>query len=187
MLAITVSSFKRPCGTSVVQAGSNSIDASIKEDKSVRMFIAWLSRFWNIRPEERRAQDMYITLAHQSRNPFFFMQCEVPDTLDGRFEILVLHLFLASENSAELSQLLLEAFFTDMDRSLREMGVGDTGIGKRIQAMSEAAFGRLKSYKESWHNDVFLTESLQRNLYRGAPVSPDSLEKMKTYMRQWKS
>jgi cytochrome b pre-mRNA-processing protein 3 len=118
---------------------------------------------------KQRAREQYIALVQRSRNPFFYRDCAVPDTLDGRFEIIVLHLFLAlpQEQDDTARRLLLEAFFADMDRSLREMGVGDVGVGKRVHAMAEAAFGRLKAYGEAKGDAQAMREALRRNVYAG--------------------
>jgi len=157
---------------------------------------------------------MYIALVAQSRKPFFYVDCGVPDTLDGRFDIIVLHVFLALKNigghaapdsaSAEsplrgrreellrvpmknnqkISRLLMESLFDDMDRSLREMGVGDMGVSKRIKAMSKAAFGRIKAYTDAADDDS-LRDALMRNVYRGNPVAPQAVEALVKYIRNY--
>jgi cytochrome b pre-mRNA-processing protein 3 len=99
----------------------------------------------------------------------------VPDSLDGRFETLALHVFLVayrlkSASSAvapSLSRALLETFVTDMDRSLREMGVTDLGVGRRVKAMTEGLYGRIKAYEAALaeSDDAALGAALRRNLY----------------------
>src|SRR5271156_4707651 len=86
-------------------------------------------------PSKQQAHDAYLAIVAQSRDPVFYTDWHVPDTLDGRFDVIVLHMFLAltaHEKDAEFCRALSEFFFADMDRSLREMGVGDTGVGKRV-------------------------------------------------------
>lgn len=137
----------------------------------------------------RQAQEAYIALVEQSRKPFFYTDCAVPDTLDGRFEIILLHVFLALRGlkaeggQEEQSRLLQEALFDDMDRNLREMGVGDMGVGKRVKVMSRAAYGRLESYTLVWEDEQGLREALERNVYRGAQVAPAAVEKLLAYVR----
>jgi cytochrome b pre-mRNA-processing protein 3 len=129
-----------------------------------------------------RARQQYITLVRQSRNPFFYRDCAVPDTLDGRFEILVLHLSrtLRKEQDAKAKQWLLETFFADMDGSLREMGVGDMSVGKKMRVMAEAAFGRLKAYEEAWSSREALMNALRKNVYAGQAAQP-ALEALTDY------
>ena len=143
----------------------------------------------------------YIALLRAARNPFFFTALNVPDTIDGRFELIVLHLFLlqhrltnegglapyprhedgvtpAASGSLALRidkttgasetafcQFLSEAFFNDMDTSLREMGVADTGVSKRIKKMGKAYHGRLQAYTAGLNDATALRAALARNLY----------------------
>jgi len=111
-------------------------------------------------PLKQQAADAYMGIVAQSRQPVFYTDWQVPDTLDGRFDVLVLHLFLVlarcedsvGEDSGpagatSFSRALAEMFFADMDRSLREMGAGDTGVGRRVKAMAEAFYGRMQAYR----------------------------------------
>lgn len=140
---------------------------------------------------KREAQEVYIALVQQSRKPFFYTTCEVPDTLDGRFEVILLHIFLMLRlfkrqgGREALSRLLLECLFDDMDRSLREMGVGDMGVGKRVKTMSRAAYGRLEAYTQAFEDDGALSEALVRNVYRGAAIAPAALAALRDYMRNY--
>ena len=136
--------------------------------------LAQLQRFLLPRATERHAQHIYIALVEQARNPYFFEKLHVPDTLDGRFDMIVLHLtlvlsamkarFAAHPEWEVISRQLIEYFIADMDRSLREMGAGDTGIGKRIQKMTAAFYGRLNGY-EGVTTSADLKPILRRNVY----------------------
>lgn len=139
---------------------------------------------------KREAQELYIALVQQSRNPFLYTECAVPDTLDGRFDLIVLHVFLFLRlphlpEDRVMRRLLLESLFDDMDRSLREMGVGDMGISKRIKSMSKAAFGRLKAYAEASDSDDAMRAALLRNVYRGESPGDDVLGKLLVYVKDW--
>lgn len=111
----------------------------------------------------------------QARHPWLYEKCKVPDTLDGRFEMLVLHMFLFlrtvrkgskyPEEYEDFSQAMLELMFDDMDQALREMGVGDMGVGKRVKAMGEALFGRFDAYEAALHSKQEVYEALIRNVY----------------------
>ena len=139
----------------------------------------------------REAQELYIALVQQSRKAFFYTECAVPDTLDGRFEIILLHVFLklsalkAEGARPQLSRYLLESLYNDMDRNLREMGVGDMGVGKRVKTMSRAAYGRLEAYTQAQPDDAQMEAALRRNVYRGADVAPEPVRKLLNYIRQY--
>lgn len=125
----------------------------------------------------------------QARKPFFYAELAVPDTLDGRFEMIVLHLFLLQHRllreptNAEFARHLSEAFFDDMDRSIRELGVADTGVGKRIKAMGKAYNGRLQVYEAGLNDADAMRAALARNLY-GTLGEGDVavLDRMRRYM-----
>ena len=118
----------------------------------------------------------------------FYTDWQVPDTLDGRFDIIVLHMFLvlsAVEKNAEFCRALSELFFADMDRSLREMGVGDTGVGIRVKNMAQAFYGRLKAYgKQAIGDETALAEALRRNVWRDQPVADEAVTALAAYMRR---
>ena len=132
----------------------------------------------------------YIALLRASRNPFFFTQLGVPDTLDGRFELIVLHLFLLQHrllntNNEAFLQFLSEAFFNDMDASLRELGVADTGVSKRIKKMGKAYHGCLQVYAASVNDPTTLRAALARNVY-GTVENGDvaALDRLGNYVEQ---
>ena len=93
-------------------------------------------------------ETIYGMIVTQAREPSFYRDMAVPDTVNGRFDLLVLHLWLVlrrlrtTEAAASLSQALFDRFCNDMDDNLREMGVGDLTVPKRMQAFGEAFYGR---------------------------------------------
>src|ERR1700736_4352072 len=95
---------------------------------------------------------IYGMIVTQAREPSFYRDLGVPDTVNGRFDLLVLHLwmvlrrFKSVESDANLSQALFDHFCDDMDANLREMGVGDLTVPKRMQAFGEAFYGRAVAY-----------------------------------------
>lgn len=144
-------------------------------------------------PFAGEAHIAYGNVVMQARNPWFYKMQGVPDTVDGRFDLIVLHLFLAanrlqqevSTGTSEFIRVLSEVFFADMDRSLREMGSTDTGTGKRVKAMAQAFYGRLQSYEQSAANEHALKESLRRNLYRESnTVLPEQLSALADYVQR---
>lgn len=143
--------------------------------------LALLSRLFAPAPEALRAHGLYIATVARSRNPFFYDRLGVPDTLDGRFEMIALHLFLLlrrlraekGREAAGLSRALSEALFDDMDRSLREMGVGDTGVGRRIRHMADAFYGRVSAYEAALDGRESLRAAIARNVYGAAAAEAE--------------
>ncbi len=120
------------------------------------------------------AETVYAAIVAAARQPRFYAEWGVPDTVDGRFDMIVLHIYLVLQRlkteTPELCQQLTDLFFDDMDRSLREMGVGDLSVGKKVRRMAEAFHGRLNAYASAAEQgDQSLIEALQRNVYGGQP------------------
>ena len=124
---------------------------------------------------------VYSAIVAQSRQPVFYAQWGVPDTVTGRFDMISLHMALLfrrlrSETGGQkdFSQAVFDLFFRDMDRSLREMGVGDLGVPKKIQKMGNIFFGLLAAMNEAMdRGDVVALEGvLARNIYEGE-VTPN--------------
>src|SRR5215472_858253 len=137
---------------------------------------------------------LYRTTVEQARQPVFYAAYGVPDTLDGRYELIALHMFfvlhrLKIEGAAaqDLSQELFDTMFGDMDRSLREMGVADLGVARRIRAMAEALYGRMAAYEAGLAaDDGVLAAALRRNLFgtlRDTEPSPLALSAVCGYVR----
>lgn len=136
---------------------------------------------------------LYRCIVEQARQPDFYTRHGVPDSLDGRFDMIVLHTFLvmrrlrtiASPEASQLSQDLFDLLFADMDNNLREIGVGDLGVGKRVKKMAQAFYGRVEAYEAGLlaTDDAILTDALTRNLYGTTqPALPNQLA-MAAYMR----
>jgi cytochrome b pre-mRNA-processing protein 3 len=122
----------------------------------------------------REAADLaYQRVVEQSRKPVFFAEYGVPDTLDGRFELICLHAFLylhrlkaERPKASQLCQGFFDRMFTDFDRALREMGTSDLGVGKQVKRMARAFFGRIRAYEEGLAcDDSVLGSALARNLF----------------------
>ena len=104
----------------------------------------------------------------------------MPDTLDGRFELIVLHFFfvynlLKEKNKETLSEEITKIMFKDFDMSLREMGVGDLSVGKKVKRIAEGFYGRLDAYDVATLNagTESLSRALERNIYFGLEVKPE--------------
>ena len=143
------------------------------------------------RRRDRIGSDLYRAVLSQARQPRFYADLGVPDTLDGRFDLIVLHAFLVmrrlkdGDKTAETAtQALFDILFADLDSSLREMGVGDLGVGKRIKAMGQAFYGRTTAYDKALQgDDADLAEAIGRNLYGTAQPNPAQLAAMVVYTR----
>ncbi|MDE5444830.1 ubiquinol-cytochrome C chaperone [Bradyrhizobium sp. CSA207] len=118
---------------------------------------------------------IYGMIVTQAREPIFYRDLGVPDTVNGRFDLLLLHLWLllrrlrTVSGGAELSQVLFDRFCEDMDDNLREMGVGDQTVPKRMRAFGEAFYGRAKAYDEAMEDGgEALATAICKNILNGA-------------------
>lgn len=116
----------------------------------------------------------YDALTRTARDPVFFAHMNVPDTVMGRFEMLSIALILyfrrtaaAGEPVKAIAQALVEAFFEDLDHSMRELGIGDNGVPKRMKKLAGMFYGRLDSYARALEgNDTGALEAaLRRNIH----------------------
>ncbi len=127
------------------------------------------------------AERLYGAIVAAARQAKFYANWHVPDTLDGRFDMISLHVFLVLDRlrghgkaADDMRQRLTDTFFLDMDRSLREMGVGDLSVGKKVRKMAEVFYGRVKAYAAALEAGGDLDDALRRNVYAdvdGAPVA----------------
>jgi len=136
---------------------------------------------------------VYNDLVARARAEELYRKFGIPDTLDGRFEAIVLHLALflvatretlEQAGKAEMGRDLTLVFMKDMDRSLREIGVGDLSVGKQVKKMASAHHGRLKAYEEALTGKDTLTEltkALRRNLYRGQDIPKTKVSALADY------
>jgi cytochrome b pre-mRNA-processing protein 3 len=125
------------------------------------------------------APGLYGVIVTQARNPVFYRDLSVPDTVEGRFEMVVLHLALfvrglrgRGEAAAEMSQAVFDWFCQDMDRTLREMGVGDLSVSKKMRRIGEAFYGRAEAYDKGLDDPdrAGLSASVARNVFdHGTP------------------
>jgi len=130
----------------------------------------------------RRSRDRehkaYCEIVAQARQPVFYRDFLVPDTIDGRFDLIVAHAVLyfrrlrgEGREISEFSQSVFDLFFQDMDASLREMGVSDTRVPKKVKVMGEAFYGRADAYIPAIDDGDAeeLAEALGRNVYPDTP------------------
>ena len=152
------------------------------------MPLASLFRRNRYRPQAHAA---YTSIVEHARAPDFFLRLDVPDTLDGRFEMIALHMFLVLNRlkaehdvTEEFAQALFDSMFADLDRGLREMGESDMGVGKRVKEMAKGFYGRIAAYEKGLDgDDQILSEALKRNLYGTVQPSPQAVGVLVRYMR----
>lgn len=138
------------------------------------MLNALVSRIWpgNRQGHRDPARAIYASIVAQARQPLFYAKWGVPDTVEGRFEMIAAHAALlfrrlrGNDDEKLLAQDVFDTFFDDMDGSLREMGVGDIVVPKRIAAMGEALYGRAQAYGEGLDSEEpgALVDAVARNL-----------------------
>jgi cytochrome b pre-mRNA-processing protein 3 len=138
------------------------------------VMLGWLTGNPNV---QRKANELYGRVVSAARNVEFYRDFAVPDTPEGRFELVALHLFLAIERiKAEaaageaLAQRCIEAFVTDMDDCLREMGVGDLTVPKKVKRAAAAFYERSGAYRaglQAVDDDAALQSALRQYLYQG--------------------
>ena len=143
-------------------------------------------------PIRDAAELAYGLVVEQARKPEFFTAIGVPDTLDGRFELICLHAFLYLHRlkgekapAATLAQRFFDTMFADFDRSLREIGTGDLSVGRQVKRMAEAFYGRIRAYEDGLADgDAELRAALVRNLYGTISPTPEQVTRIAAYLRR---
>lgn len=109
------------------------------------------------KPAQAAGGKLYAATVPQARLPALYADLGVPDTPEGRFELFSLHVYLILERlkgqgpqAAETAQVLFDTYASALDNALRELGVGDLSVGKRMRKLGEAFFGRVKSYEAAF-------------------------------------
>ena len=129
---------------------------------------------------ERTGFELYTAAVAAARDPYFYADLGVPDTLDGRFDLVGLHACLLIRRLRALpapgpviAQAVFDAMFSDMDINLRELGVGDMTVARNVRAMWEAFHGRATAYDEALDDPdpAALEAALGRNVWRGGPAA----------------
>ncbi len=139
-------------------------------------------------PVRRAAQLLHESIAARARERIFYTRFNVTDSIDGRFDLFTLHAFLVLEALKEESGAgkavggqLVNFIFAGFEEALRELGVGDAGISRRIKAMANAFYGRLAAYEAAGSEGDFAA-ALTRNLYRRASAHGDESRALAHYM-----
>jgi cytochrome b pre-mRNA-processing protein 3 len=146
------------------------------------------------RPTPRSASiaALYGMIVAQARTPEFYRHYGVPDTVNGRFEMIALHTVLLLRRLGEeplplreLGQGIFDRFCDDMDASMREMGVGDLAVPRKMRRVGAAFYSRQAEYGEALAagDSLLLEAALARNVFGGAPASAEGVERLARYVR----
>ncbi|WP_371346161.1 ubiquinol-cytochrome C chaperone family protein [Ancylobacter sp. IITR112] len=148
-------------------------------------------RFFRRNDGGETIQRLYGAIVAHSRQPVFYTDYAVPDTIEGRFEMILAHAFLLfhrlkgeDEARRALGQGVFDAFCTDMDANLREMGVGDLTVPKKMKKVAEAFYGRIAAYEapiEAGDLDA-LTQAVLRNVHGSKPAHEGEARAFAHYM-----
>ncbi len=149
-------------------------------------------RLFRRSPAAATIDALYGVIVAQARLPVFYEDFGVADTVEGRFEMVVLHLALLlrrlnkDAQGSAIGQKLFDVFCRDMDHNLREMGVGDLSVPKKMKTLAEAFYGRSKAYEAalSGGDPAALAAALGRNVLPGGSRRPGDAERLARYARR---
>jgi cytochrome b pre-mRNA-processing protein 3 len=144
------------------------------------------------------AQHLYIACVDAARHESFYTQAPLPDNVTTRLEMIMLHVALIllrlktdAPRYDAASQALIEAFFSDMDRHFREVGIGDLKVGKRVRKLADLFYGRLAAYDVAFAQDTpegashALMQAIGRNVLREIPGAKEaSAQYIASYAQQ---
>lgn len=140
----------------------------------------------------RRAGELYGRVVASARQPEFYRDLGVPDTPEGRFELVALHLFVALERVKQhpdgnaIAQRAIERFIADMDDCLREMGVGDMAVPKKVKRAAGGFYERAGAYRDGLQktNDAVLCDAVSKYVFNGVTPLEGAPSTVAQYIRQ---
>ncbi len=151
----------------------------------------FLNKIFRSRPDRDAGFLIYGSIVAQSRQSSFFRDLGVEDSFEGRFEMLVLHVYLVlnrlkreGQAGDDVGQALFDTFFADLDTSMRELGVGDLSIAKKVKALASAFYGRVGTYDEAVRSNDRdgLSDALVRNVFGNDEASAGSADVLAGYV-----
>lgn len=140
----------------------------------------------------RQGAWIYNSVVEQARRPEFYESLDIPDTMDGRFDLIVLHagLYLprlknVKAEGKRLAQAMFDQMFANLEFNLRELGVGDMGVPRHMKGMVSAFYGRVSVYDAALRDGdtAGLRGALLRNIYRNGDVEPARVDSLASYVR----
>ncbi len=152
-----------------------------------------IARLFRRNPLKEQADALYRRVAAAARDPDLFARHGVPDTVEGRFEALSLHVFMVTSRldslgapGAALAQEFVDRFFLDLDGAVRALGIGDLSVGKKVKAYARNFYGRVDAYREALAADAgpnALEAALRRNLLGVPKDSTAPVDALAAYVR----
>jgi len=144
--------------------------------------LSFLQRLFPDKKQRAALAPLYAAIVAEGRDPFWYREGQVPDTIDGRFDMIaavtalvLLKLEALAEAGRVPAVLLTETFIDDMDASLRQIGIGDYVVGKHVGRMMSALGGRLAAFREA-RGSGSLAGAVRRNIFHDSPPSEAALE-----------
>tara|TARA_Y100000768_G_scaffold183074_1_gene137173 strand:- start:884 stop:1450 length:567 start_codon:yes stop_codon:yes gene_type:complete len=147
------------------------------------------NRYKDITPE------IYQNIIERSRSKFFYLNLDIEDNFESRFDIIILHSFIIfyflkdiSDDEKKLSQFLFDFMFDDFDNNLREMGFGDIAVNKKMKVFITAFYGRIANYSKgvdqikNHSEDEILNQAIINNIYKGKKINTRFLNSFKQYI-----
>lgn len=140
-----------------------------------------LRNLFKSRPSRKLAEALYGHAVTQARRPVFYADMGAPDRIDSRFELYTLHVLLLilrlrddGRAGADAAQDLFDTYASALDNTLRELGVGDVSVGKKMRKLGEALYGRMNAYEAAiLAQDVDgLSLALTRNIMEATAATP---------------
>jgi cytochrome b pre-mRNA-processing protein 3 len=135
-----------------------------------------LARLFRSNPAKAAGRKLYEAVTVQARQPAFYADLAAPDTVEGRFELYNLHVVMLLNRlrgqgpmAQETSQELFDAYVSGLDAALREMGVGDISVGKKMRKLGEAIYGRVKTFDAALAGAEPMEAVVERTVYAGKP------------------
>lgn len=153
-----------------------------------------LRQLFGARPNRDLGEHLYAQAVEQARSPAFYTTLGVSDRIDARFELYIVHVLLVimrlrdeGEEGAEIGQRLFDVFVSALDNTLRELGVGDTSMAKKMRKLGESMYGRMTAYEPTIRaaDHEGLAEALVRNVYEGK--APDGGRALASYILDTRS
>jgi cytochrome b pre-mRNA-processing protein 3 len=155
--------------------------------------MTFLSRIFGSKADAAALRPLYDLVVATGRDPAWYRDGGVPDTLDGRFDmvaailsLVLLRLEAEGEAARRESVLLTETFVADMDASLRQIGIGDFVVGKHIGRMMSALGGRLGAFRSAVDAEAS-AQAVRRNIFRDAPPSEEKVAWVAERLREFES
>ncbi len=139
--------------------------------------------------------EIYQNIIERSRSKFFYLNMDIDDSFESRFDIIILHSFIIfyflksrSDEEKKMSQFLFDFMFEDFDNNLREMGFGDIAVNKKMKVFITAFYGRIANYSkgvdqiQKKKDDDILNQALSNNIYKGKELNAQFLNFFKQYI-----